>query len=58
MLNYLLIIQLYLFKEILGKINVWIVNEAISNDFLDCMIRPEYLHKAVFLIVIDLSKVS
>ena len=33
------------------------INETISNEFLDTIIKPEYLHKAVYMIVLDLSKV-
>lgn len=38
--------------------NVWMINETIGNDFLDTIIKPEYLNKAIFMVVLDLSKVS
>lgn len=37
--------------------NVWMINEAVSNEFVESILRPEYLSKAVFMIVLDLSKV-
>lgn len=43
--------------EIIGKMNVWILNEFLSNDFLETLMKPDYLQKALFLIIIDLSKV-
>ncbi len=37
---------------------MWIINEAVSNDFLELLLTPEYLHKSIFLVVIDFSKVG
>jgi hypothetical protein len=44
-------------NEILGKMNLWFINEFLSSDFLETTLKPEYLKKAIFLVVLDLSKV-
>lgn len=36
--------------------NVWFINEFLPNDFIETVLKPEYLQKALFLIVLDLTK--
>lgn len=43
-------------NEILGKMNVWLVNDFLNEDFINTILKPHYLQKALFLIVLDLSK--
>ena len=52
----MLIIPFY--TEILGKMNVWLFNDTLQNDFLDTIIKPDYLKKSMFIIILDLTKVS
>lgn len=38
--------------------NVWLINECLPVEFLESVLKPEYLQKAMFIILLDLSKVS
>lgn len=50
------LLQIYFIEEILGKMNVWFINEFLSVDFIETVLKPEYLQKALFMIVLDLTK--
>lgn len=53
---YLLLIS-FIAKEIVGKMNVWLINECLPVEFLESVLKPEYLQKAMFIILLDLTKV-
>lgn len=38
--------------------NVWLINECLPVDLLESVLKPEYLQKAMFIILLDLTKVS
>jgi len=44
-------------KEIIGKMHVWLINELLDSEFLDTIFQPEYLQKALFVVVLDFTKV-
>lgn len=44
------------YLEILGKMHLWLINECISSDFIESILSPDFLQKAMFVLVIDLSK--
>ena len=41
----------------MGKMNVWLLNELIEKETFESIIKPEFLLKAMCLIVVDLSRV-
>lgn len=44
--------------DVLTKMNIWMINSFIETDFLELIIKPEYLLKASFIVTLDLTKVS
>jgi hypothetical protein len=37
--------------------HVWLINELLDGEFLETVFQPEYLQKALFVVVLDLTKV-
>jgi hypothetical protein len=44
--------------ESIGKMNIWIVNDMISKDVFDLVIKPELIIKSMCMICVDLSRVN
>jgi len=38
--------------------NLWLFSDFLSSEFLETILKPEDLTKAMFLIILDITKVS
>ena len=45
-------------SEVIGKMNIWIVNEMLKKDVFESVFRPDYILKSLCILVIDLSRVK
>ena len=41
----------------MGKINIWLLNDLIEKETFESIIKPDFLLKAMCLIVVDLTRV-
>ncbi len=51
------ILYYFIFKESIGKINIWIANDMITKEVFQTVVKPENIINSVCVIVADLSRV-